>query len=178
VNYCSPDLRNLEFDDIQLVRFWRNLDHIRHKMVETCIIDRDSQRNWFNEINSDFNKYFVYSFGSKDVGVVNLTKINQETKSFEAGIFCGDLSFLGHWINLWACLKVYDYAFNKLDLSISFATILKDNDPALNLNMSLGYFFISDDKEGIGRFILTRENYTRNSEKIRKYLNNFLEQNI
>ncbi len=178
MNNYTPSLRSLEFDDIQLIRFWRNLDHIRLKMVQTHVIDRDGQIKWFKEINSDFNKYFVYSFGSKDVGVVSLTKINQDKKSFEAGIFCGDVSFLEHWINLWACLKIYDYAFNELELNTSFATILKDNNPALSLNLSLGYLFLSDDKEGVSRYILNRESYTSNSEKIRVYLNNFLTQNI
>jgi RimJ/RimL family protein N-acetyltransferase len=172
------NLRLIEFDDIQLLRYWRNLDHVRSRMVRTDYIERDGQRNWYDRINEDSQLYYIFSIGSQDVGCANLTKIDYAKKSFEGGIFCGDPKFINHWINIWSCVKIYDYALFELDLHISFATILNDNRSALQLNKSLGYEHIEDVDENIGRFVLTRESYIHSTKIIRRYLQEFAKQNL
>jgi RimJ/RimL family protein N-acetyltransferase len=169
-----PGLRRIDLSDIQLVRYWRNLDHVRLRMVHTGIIEKDDQKKWFMEMDFSSNYYFIYSLDFKDIGIVSITKINHEDRSFECGIFCGDELYLKHWINLWACLKIYSFAFDQLSLDTSYATILKNNDSALRLNKAIGYVFIEDQDENVGRFILTRENYLINSKSINKYINYFL----
>jgi len=174
----KASLRTIELDDIQLLRFWRNLDHVRSRMVMTNCIERDGQRKWFDGLDPKLVRYFIFSLDSKDVGCVNLTKINFEEKTFEGGIFCGDAVFLNHWINIWACIKIYNYAFYDLKLETSFATILMDNKPALSLNKSLGYKFIEDTEQNIGRFELTRKDYLIASDKIQRYLRDFAKQSL
>lgn len=171
-------LRNLELDDIQLVRYWRNLDHVRNRMAITDYIARDEQRDWFGKIDEKLTKYFIYSLDSRDVGCVSITKINYADKTFEGGIFCGDALYLNHWVNIWACVKIYNYAFYQLDLDKSFATILNDNNPALSLNKSLGYVHLKDSDCNVSRFILNRDNYTNSTKTIREYLRRFVGQDI
>jgi RimJ/RimL family protein N-acetyltransferase len=174
----KASLRAIEFDDIQLLRYWRNLDHVRNRMVTTAYIERDGQRKWFEGLNRDAYKYYIFSLDMRDIGCVNLTKINPAAKTFEGGVFCGDTNFLSHWINIWACIKIYNHAFFELNLDTSFATILKDNAPALSLNQSLGYKFIEDSDHNIGRFVLTRNDYVKSSEKIQRYLRDFAKQTL
>jgi RimJ/RimL family protein N-acetyltransferase len=171
-------LRAIELDDIQLLRYWRNLDHVRHRMVMTNYIEKDGQRKWFDSLDNDLVRYFIFSLGAKDIGCANLTKINLPEKTFEGGIFCGDANYLNHWVNIWACVRIYNYAFFDLNLETSYATILKDNMPALSLNKSLGYKFVEDSDQNIARFVLTRANYVVASEKIQRYLINFAKQSI
>lgn len=171
-------LRTIELDDIQLLRYWRNLDHVRNRMVMTNYIERNVQRKWFEGLNNNLVRYFIFSLDSKDIGCVNLTKINFHEKTFEGGIFCGDPSYLSHWVNIWACVSLYNHAFFELDLEKSYATILKDNRPALSLNKSLGYKFIEDAQENIGRFVLTRDEYILASKKIQRYLRDFAKQSL
>ena len=147
-------------------------------MVMTNYIERDEQRRWFETLTDDSVRYYVFSLDSRDIGCVYLTKISHSEKTLEGGIFCGDPSFLKHWVNVWACIKIYNYAFFELDLDTSFATILKDNLPALNLNRSLGYEYFEDVGENIGRFVLTRDSYTKSSEKIQRYLRDFVKQSL
>jgi RimJ/RimL family protein N-acetyltransferase len=177
-NMPIASLRIIELDDIQLLRYWRNLDHVRLRMVMTNYIERDGQRKWFESLNNNLVRYFFFSLDSKDLGCVYLTKINFTEKTFEGGVFCGDTSYLNHWINIWACVKLYNYAFFDLNLETSFATILKDNKPALSLNKSLGYKFVEDAGQNISRFILTRSEYILASEKIQRYLRDFAKQSI
>ncbi len=162
-------LRPLELDDIQLLRYWRNLDHVRSKMVFTQLIGRDDQRKWFEEINLETTQYFIYSLDSRDIGSVHLTKINFNDKTFEGGIFCGDTSFLVHWINIWAYMMMHNHAFNSLGLDTSYVTILKSNKSALSLNQFLGYIYSSDQDDNVSRFILTKDRYIKASEKLQKY---------
>ena len=119
-----------------------------------------------------------FSLGMKDIGCATLTKINIEEKTVEGGVFCGDAHYLKHWINIWACLKIYDYAFFELKLDTAYATILTDNKAALSLNKSLGYTFIKHADENVGRFELKRGQYISKSKKIRRYLNDFARQLI
>jgi len=168
--------RELDFDDIQLIRYWRNLDHVRNRMVLTNFIERDGQRDWFEKLNVDTAKYFIYSLGPKDIGSFNFVKIDRNEQSFVGGIFCGDTNFLGHWINIWACVQMYNMAFLDLNLTTSYATILKDNTAALSLNKALGYKFIEDQDNNIGRFILTKDDFLKSSIKIQRFLKQFVQQ--
>ena len=95
-----PNLRAIEIDDIQLIRFWRNLDHINSRMAIKDVIDFDTQRNWFESLNSEKTKYFIYSYEKKDIGLATISKIDHKNKTFEGGIQCGDINYLGHWINI------------------------------------------------------------------------------
>jgi RimJ/RimL family protein N-acetyltransferase len=176
INMNKASLRSIEFDDIQLLRYWRNLDHVRSLMVMTNYIAKDDQRKWFERLNFDSVKYYIFSLDMKDIGCVNLTKINLSEKTFEGGVFCGDANFLNHWINIWACIKIYNYGFFELNLETSFATVLKNNKPALNLNKSLGYKFIDDSNHNIARLILSRNDYVKSTEKIQRYLRDFVKQ--
>ena len=37
-------MRAIDFDDIQLLRYWRNLDHVNQRMVIQDYIDRDTKK--------------------------------------------------------------------------------------------------------------------------------------
>lgn len=174
----EASLRTIELDDIQLLRYWRNLDHVRHRMVMTNYIERDRQRKWFESLSNELDRYFIFSLDAKDIGCVTLTKINFAEKIFEGGIYCGDKNFLNHWVNIWACVKLYNYAFFDLKLETAYATILKDNKTALSLNKSIGYKFVEDADQNIGRFKLTRSEYVVASDKIKRYLRDFVRQSI
>ncbi|NCX94160.1 MAG: GNAT family N-acetyltransferase [Gammaproteobacteria bacterium] len=171
-------LRVIDFDDIQLLRYWRNLDDVRNRMLAKDFVGRDAQRKWFEGLNSNFSAYFIYSLDSQDIGCVNLTKISEANKTFEGGIFCGNPLFFKHWINVWACVKLYNHAFFELGLDTAFATILKNNSSALSLNKSLGYEPIEGSDENVGRFILTRDGYSKATYKIQKYLRDFASQTL
>jgi len=147
-------------------------------MGVTDYIERNKQLEWFESLNNDIVRYFIFSLGPKDIGCVNLTKINFPEKIFEGGIFCGDPTFLNHWINIWACIKIYNYAFFDLNLETAYARILQDNKPALSLNKSLGYKFIEDINQKMGYFVLKRDEYVVASEKIQRYLRDFVKQSI
>ena len=76
MNYAN--IRAIEFDDIQLLRYWRNLDHVRARMEMTNSIEVEEQRRWFERINADTSKHFIYSLGVRDIGSININNINYD----------------------------------------------------------------------------------------------------
>lgn len=169
----TAEIRKVEFDDIQLIRYWRNQDHVRMQMTQTKLIDREGQRSWFKGHHETTDRRFIYSHCKKDVGMASIVGINNQERTCEGGIFCGDPSFLGHWVNIWACLQIYTHAFSELGLAASYATILSSNSKALRLNEALGYRFSEPQGDGVGRYILTKEGFEVKAGKLNHYLNNF-----
>ena len=155
-----PSFRSLEFSDIQLVRSWRNSDHIRLKMIDQRVISRSEQVAWFRGLSPVGVHYFIYSLGEVDVGMLSINQVDNSLE-FEAGIFCGDKSFLGHWINLSAAFGLYDYAFSSLGMESAFAQVLVDNSAAVRLNSFLGYQTSSISAEGVLHLRLSREDYLK-----------------
>lgn len=172
----AANIRDLEVDDIQLLRYWRNLDHVRSRLIQTELVGASGQRSWFESLDKSSTKYFIYSLGARDIGSASVSKINYLDKTFDGGIFCGDQNFLKHWVNVWACIKIYDYAFFELGLETSYASILEDNDSALSLNKSLGYIYTGESGDNIKRFTLTKKSYIENTSSIKVYFKNFLKQ--
>lgn len=163
-------IRPIDHDDIQLIRFWRNLDHVRTNLVTTRLISFTDQRNWFARLDREANEYFIYGQGDTDVGVVSLNKIDRQEGSCEAGIFCGNLEFAGHAINVLACIRVYDRAFVELGLSHSIAVIKSDNKKALSLNRSLGYVKVAQMEGGFARYRLDRDAFSSNRQRLHRFL--------
>ena len=174
----KAQVRIIEPDDIQLLRYWRNKEHVRKQLLTTNFIDRDGQRAWFEQLDKETQQYFIFSIGSQDIGVTSLSNINHDDKSFEAGVFCGDQNFLSHWINVWACIKLYDFAFDELGLKVSYAEILNKNTMALNLNKSLGYEYFGNVNQSANRYFLNQNSYIEKSAKIKRYLEKFVGQSF
>ena len=171
-------MRRIGLDDIQLLRYWKNQEHIKIYMLNKSYISCDEQRNWFEGLDSNLEYHFIYSIGSLDIGCVSITKIDHAKKTFTGGIICGDPSFLNHWVNIWGCIKMYNYAFFELDLNKSFATIFKSNKPAMSLNKSFGYQFIENIEKNIGFYSMSREDFIEKSKRIQSYLLRFMNQTL
>jgi RimJ/RimL family protein N-acetyltransferase len=119
--------REITNDDLQLLRYWRNLSHVREGMATQNLISVEGQRRWFQTLDMKTNRHYVYGLGENDIGSANITRINLTEGNFEAGIYCGNENFLKHWVNICACLYIYDVAFDLLGLSQANAIILDNN---------------------------------------------------
>ncbi len=160
-------VRQISFDDVQLLRFWRNSEGIRQFMADRSVIAPKAQRDWYLNIDWENEHRFIYGLGSLDVGAIHA---ELSDLSFEVGIMCGNPALLGHWVNLVAALYIYDLAFIGFGKEVAFATIRKENLPSLRLSMALGFVEDESVAEGLLRFRLYRENYLMTRVKFRKYL--------
>ncbi|OUS04155.1 hypothetical protein A9Q96_14430 [Rhodobacterales bacterium 52_120_T64] len=162
--------RPLDENNLELVRHWRNLDHVRTRMATQNLISQEEQKAWFSRINKKQAEHHIYSLRGVDIGSANISAISTENGTFEAGIYCGNSDYLGHWVNIAASLFIYDRAFYELGLTQSTAIILDDNRAALNLNKSLGYISCGRHSDHIGKYTLSRDIYEVKSQGIRKVI--------
>lgn len=68
--------KELDEENIDLLRRWRNHSNNRLKMEFRDIITPEAQRVWFKNLNSENSKYFVILDGEKKIGVVNVKNID------------------------------------------------------------------------------------------------------
>lgn len=89
-------------------------------------------------------------------------------KSFEAGIFCGKEEYLGHVVNFFALLWLYDYAFLTREMLTAHAHVRSENSRALRINLFLGFVPQSECGDGVVVLKLDRSVYAEKAAVIRR----------
>jgi len=133
-------VQKLTIDSIELVRNWRNQDFVRSQMEYNQLITHEQQEKWFNKIDSDSSfEYYLFGEREKPVGLVHLAHIHSTNKTAEVGLFIGEASYLGTGIPFRASFFILQRAFQELGLDCVYAKVSKENKPAIEYNVSLGF---------------------------------------
>lgn len=166
------ELTTLKEDNLNLIREWRNMDHIRFYMEYDKEISMQEQVNWFNNLLVTNNLYFVINVKSKSIGLIHLKDINWNTKEAEAGIFIGDKEYLNTNTSILATITINDFAFNVLQLRKLKAKIKNDNQKAISFNLALGYLRNLENKNNsnFSYYVLLQSDYNNNLLKLRNTL--------
>lgn len=154
ISFKSLKLKRLSFDDIELVRKWRNTERVRNTMRYKEMITKEQQLVWFNNLSVDSDYYYLISLDEVSIGLVNLKNVNDIDA--EAGVFIGDESFDRKGYGFAAVFLINYFAFNVLKLEKLVATILDDNTPAIRFNKSFGYV-LDKSGHGFGEYVLFKQ---------------------
>lgn len=159
-------LKRVEFNDIELIRRWRNDPTIRKVMEYKKRISKEMQQEWFQSINTPFNYYFLIMVGDEPIGVLNCKNINLEEGYGEGGIFVWKHN-AGEYTPVFASLCFLNVAFTELDIfNKSFIKVHKENKKAIVFNRSLGYVLVpGQQSRDFQYYVLTREDYKKKSQK-------------
>jgi len=159
-------LKRIEYEDIELIRKWRNHPDIRKSMEFKKRITVDMQRQWFDSINNPYNYYFLIHYQNKPMGVINCKNINLKDAHGEGGIFVWDHSG-GEYLPVFASLCLLNVVFSELQMfNKSFVKIHRDNKKAIIFNKSLGYVLVpGQEKIAFQYYVLTREDYFVKAKK-------------
>ncbi len=133
------NLESITEDDLELIRNWRNSEHVRQNMKFKEIITSEMQANWFKQLEKEKNIYFVIAKDSHKIGVVNLKDINWEISTAEAGIFIGEIEHLNTLTPILATICIMEFAFEILSLKWLRAKISSSNVKTILFNESIGY---------------------------------------
>ncbi len=163
------NFRKIEsLQDIEKLRVFRNLSHVRTQMFFQNEISQSSHIDWFNSLNKSKNIYFIYSDQWADIGIVNIKDINLLLGTGEAGIFVGNEKYLNSHLNIGALLFLYNYAFYTVRLDRLHAHILPTNNKAIRMNMSLGFKLINSDEN---LYMLDKSSYLLSKQKFEPLFN-------
>ena len=159
-------VRPLREEDLNKVRIWRNSDHVRKEMIFQEIISHTDQLEWWARTREAEEEHFIYSCDGEDVGLLSM-KPRDEERTFEAGIFCGEERFLGHFVNFSALIWLYDYAFLAREMLTAYGQVRAENQRALRINTFLGFAKHSEETSGIFLLKLEKARYIKRMEKFR-----------
>lgn len=163
------ELVKLRLEDIELVRNWRNAQHVKQNMAFTGYINASSQRNWFEQLDTNANYYFMIIYSNKKIGIVNIKNIKD--KIGEAGIFIGDPLYLHSTVSFSATLCMMEFAFNELGLVALLAKVNSKNTKVIAFNKALGYQLLDGQSGGeFNYFKVGYKDFTEATATIRRTL--------
>jgi len=170
INKFNITLRRVGFNDLELLRGWRNSDYVNKRMVFTEFITKEMQEKWFESINNDFNYYFIAEFNNESVGVINIKNINNNVG--EGAIYLASDKFENTHIVARMVLCFNDYVFDELKLDLICSHVKRDNAKAIS--STIGQGGIEEKKKSTPEYIyfkIKRENYINKTIKLRNILN-------
>jgi UDP-4-amino-4,6-dideoxy-N-acetyl-beta-L-altrosamine N-acetyltransferase len=165
------NLREISVYDLELIRFWRNKNHVRKQMNSSDLIKSEGQKKWFSSLNKKNNHLFIYSEGDIDVGVVVCKITDMSNGIFDIGIYCGNEEYFGHPINFLSLIKIHDFAFEKLNLSKCITSIKRDNISVIKMDKRIGYQYEKKLNKDFDEYYLNKKNYLESRKKLNKVIN-------
>lgn len=165
-------LESITGNDLELIRYWRNQDHVRRNMEFQELISAEMQQNWFARLDTKSNLYFTILKDEEKIGVVNLKNIDQSLLQAEAGIFIGDTKHINTLSPLLATISIMEFAFETLKLKTLKAKIASDNYKVILFNESIGYFKCDrQEHEAFQYYETTHRHFINATQTIRHTLN-------
>ncbi|HAB90102.1 MAG TPA: hypothetical protein DCF84_06155 [Bacteroidetes bacterium] len=136
-------LDRLEEKDCEMVRKWRNAEHIRQHMFYRETITPDAQKAWFNALRRDIDFYFVIST-EKPIGLIHIKDLQNGIGN--AGLFIHDQSYWGSPFPVLASMTLLTAFFSRNDIHTMVASIRPENNISKEYNEQLGFRSIAPDE--------------------------------
>jgi RimJ/RimL family protein N-acetyltransferase len=164
-------LKKLRYEDIEMVRGWRNDPDVSQYMEYRNHITKDMQEIWFESINNELNYFFIIEYKNRNIGLTEVKKINKLENSGELGIFIAKEEFQNSITPFQVAISLIDFAFEDLKLSYLVSHVLKENKRARRFNEALGFVIEPNQEENNKQFYKLQKNYyEKKSSKIRKVI--------
>lgn len=131
-------------NDIEQMRIWRNLPHIRKNFIYNGIIDVEGQKKWF-EKHKVMDNDFVFmikekTYLNRKIGTISIYNFSEDGKVAEFGrFFIGDNDAHGKGYGVLAANLACDIAFNKMLIEKLELEVFEDNGPACHIYQKIGF---------------------------------------
>jgi RimJ/RimL family protein N-acetyltransferase len=136
-------LHLLRYEDIELIRQWRNQDHIRKWFKFTGIISKEQQQQWweaYRQKDDDLMFLIYHCSEARPLGTIALYNIDRKAGAAEFGrLLIPAVQDQGQGFATEASRTLIDWAWRRLALRRIYLEVRQDNDVALKLYTSLGF---------------------------------------
>jgi UDP-4-amino-4,6-dideoxy-N-acetyl-beta-L-altrosamine N-acetyltransferase len=176
----SIALRVIEYDDIELIRKWRNSSEVNEYFSNKDQITQLQQEKWYKSISTDNScYYFVVEFDGKPIGLADIKKIDWRNNVAEVGLFLPSEEHQNSIIPYEIAFLQLDYCFNYLNIRKVVCQILDFNKRSIRFNKGLGYQIEGIQKKQVyhhGEYIdliwmgLFKEEFIKKFDKLKKML--------
>jgi len=132
-------LREIQQEDLELIRQHRNSDAIQSKMIFRETISREQQIEWFKKVRSTLqDAYYLIYKNDVAMGLINGMNIDHDARTSEGGIFLWHPE-ANYSISILASIILNDWNFFFNDFKYNYAQVLKSNKQAISYNQFMGY---------------------------------------
>ena len=143
------NFRQIEKDDLALLRDWRNQERIRKYCREYRLLNMADQISWFERIStSRVDDMFMVMADDEAVGVCGITHINWKDRSAEIAYYLGKQ--ISPSVDVTIGIEVYGFikkkAFEEYNLHRLIGEAFSFNKGAVELGLKCGFT-----KEGVLR---------------------------
>lgn len=154
----------------------RNSEIVKRNMFFRQEITPEMQKKWFDSINNKYNGYYIIIYNEKRIGLIHGKDVDFEKRTCEGGIFIWDAEYLNSIVSSLASIIMNDWTFYLGNFKAIYAKVLKENKIALAYNKLQGYESCEpqNDNDGVEWLKLTKENYTKRIDGIRKNMAQFI----
>ena len=128
---------DLSLDEKKMVLEWRNHPNIQKWMFTQEAIILEDHLNYIDSLSSREDRaYFLVKRDSENIGVIDFTNIDQNTKRAELGIYANPtIKGVGSFL----MTSIIDYAFNTLCINTLISEVFEENRQALKLYKRYGF---------------------------------------
>lgn len=130
-------LRQVEKEDLELLRDWRNSKNIRPYVREYSPLNMLNQNVWFESLLKKPPKQIMFSIiekrSKKLVGCAGLVNIDWKNRNAEVSIYLGNSNWQGKGIASETLQLIMDYSFKTLGLNKVSAEIYEYNPTSVKL---------------------------------------------
>ena len=128
--------------DIQeLVRLWRNSDHVRKNMLSLDFISKQQHADWlvFLKRHPERQILRVAFYQEIPFGIITLKDMDARASRSDWGMYIGDKNFLSKGFARPMLFDLLTWAFEKKNFKRLFTSVLGDNTKAIALYLDFGF---------------------------------------
>ena len=164
-------LKELQRDEIEMVRQWRNDPKIAELMLDQTHITEEMQKQWFERMSqSDCQYYFLAWFKDQPIGVASLINIDREQQTCEPGMYIYVDEYRNNIVPFCVAFALNDLAFEGLGLSQLFGKIFANNQASVRFHEACGYRLYETREDGLGLYVLERKAYLAARAKLARFI--------
>ena len=135
-------LDQLTAKDCEMVRQWRNAEHIRQHMFYQEVITPEAQKSWFDSLRPEADFYYVIT-ADKPIGLIHVKDLQNGIGN--AGLFIHDQSYWGTPFPVLASMTLLTAFFSRSDVHTMVASVRPENLLSKEYNEQLGFHSIAVD---------------------------------
>ncbi len=162
------DVVELNDELIELIRRWRNSDHVRKNMLTKRYITREEHKKFIETLKKERDKrrMWMFFYAGEPAGIVTIFDIDYLERRANWGVYIGEKKFLSRGLGKRAILFLLERAFGEYPVDLLHTKVLKANQPAIRLYERLGFERIEDlrhrhNQEETITYVFPREKWVR-----------------
>ena len=134
-------------EHLEQILEWRTNPDVSRFMMTDIEYNMDNQLKWFKKISNDeTKKYWIVKIEDKNIGLINLEDIDQQSSRVSWGFYIGDMESRG--IGGTIPPYLYNYIFNKMHFHKVWGWVMEGND-ILKLHKIHGYRIVGTMKDHV-----------------------------